>query len=105
MTTAQNTNTITALRGNTKERNKMKARKITDPYYGRGFSLSIGQYSLEVTVGTCDRLFGFKVIATPPFDTHKVNSGDESVMGYLELGVQASLAWVTANVSLHRWQD
>ena len=81
----------------------MKTRKITDPYYGRGIGIDIGSNAVEITAGVCDRLIGFKLIATPPFDTHKINAGDESVSGFLELGVQISLAWLTLNISLHRW--
>lgn len=83
----------------------MKIRKITDPYYGRGIGIDVGTYAVETTVGVCDRLIGFSLIMSPPFDTHKINAGDEGMRGFLEIGVKISLAWLTFNLSFHRWNE
>jgi hypothetical protein len=80
----------------------MKARKVIDPYYGRGFSLEIGEYSMGATLGVCDKLIGFDLIATPPFDTMGINSGDESG-GLLTLETNISFLWITFAISFHKW--
>jgi len=81
----------------------MEIRKITDPYYGRGVGINAGDYGMEIMAGVCNRLIGFKVIASPPFDTHRINAGEEDIGGFREIAVQASLAWLTFHISIHRW--
>jgi len=83
----------------------MKVRKITDPYYGRGIGIDVGSNAVEITAGVCDRLIGFSLVVSPPFDTHKINAGDDSVRGFLELGLKVSLAWLTFHISIHRWSE
>jgi hypothetical protein len=83
----------------------MAIRTITDPYHGRGVGISVGDYGIEIMAGVCNRLIGFKVIATPPFDTHKINAGERDIGGFLEIAVQASLAWLTLHISIHRWTE
>lgn len=79
----------------------MKVRKIIDPYYGRGVSLEAGEYSMGATLGVCDKLFGLNLTATPPFDTMKLNSGDENT-GLVTLELQVSLVWLTIAITFHK---
>lgn len=81
----------------------MRARKVIDPYYGRGFSLEIGEYSMGATLGLCDRLLGFSLTATPPFDTMEINAKGMGGGGLVTLEAKVSLIWMTFAISLHRF--
>lgn len=85
----------------------LMTRAIRDPYFGMGFESSINtenaQYSVSPTLGLCDRLLGFEVELTPPFNAVSINDGDldykQSNYIWKTIGFQVSFLYI--NISLH----
>lgn len=88
----------------------LKSRKLKDPYYGRGFEVSIGKsetvsYSAEVMVGLTDSLFKFNLAVTSPFDNLKFNTrGDEDTGGkdLIEVSLKVAVLWVQLSIGFNR---
>ncbi len=89
---------------------KFAARKIQDPMYGKGFEAyaSTEKINLSVcpTIGLCDRLLGFELELTPPFDSTALNEGEEGVSlgsGYIwkTFGLQVSFLYINLAVQFH----
>ena len=83
-------------------------RKITDPYYGRGFSatITIGgrTYDFSPSIGLTDNLVGLSLIVSPPFSPENINEGEDSYYTELkEVSIKVSLLWVIISLPFYTY--
>lgn len=93
---------------------KLSTRRITDPYFGRGFESYLSTEKIHLsaspTIGLCDRLLGFEVEITPPFNAMAWNEGEDPTFlgaGYIwkTLGLQVSFLYINISLQLHIIKD
>lgn len=85
-------------------------RIIKDPYSGLGVELSFttrsgAKYAFGPSIGLKDKLLEIELTATPPFDTHRINTAgaeESSGSGLVILEARLTLLWVSVGIEFHR---